>query len=157
LILIIVSELPIIGVNSEQFDDDVKIQSYVYKRDYCFEPGIFIVKFKELMISSKSISDLNKKHHILSIEKAYTNVENTPLDNIYYFYLSGDADILAVVEEYASLPNVEYVEPNYIIKIDLISSNINSSSIKINYTKILNAIFNDPDFVKQTISHYLPA
>jgi subtilisin family serine protease len=98
-------------INRLQYND---ISDLVNYQDYEFVPGEFIVKFKEVPISSLSVDYLNEKYQVKAIENIFKNNKDTTLDNIYSFYVSEDADILSIVEDYNSLDNVEYAEPNYI-------------------------------------------
>lgn len=78
-----------------------------------FEPGEFIVKFsKDESIRSKSIKMLNEKYHVSSIEKVFKNAKNTILDNIYLLSVPEDSNILSIVKDYISHPDVEYAEQN---------------------------------------------
>ena len=95
-----------------------------------FVAGEFIIKFTEYnLISGLTINILNHKHGVQTIEKVFDNAENTILDNIYKCYISEDADILEIVQDYKKLPNVIYAEPNGIARPFIIP--------------------NDPDFNKQ--------
>jgi len=110
--LLIGTTLTSVGmINELKSNDIISLGNY---RDYEFVPGEFIVKFKESPISCVYVDNLNEKYQVKSIEKVFKNHKDTILDNIYSFYIPIDADILSIVEEYNSLDNVEYAEPNYI-------------------------------------------
>jgi subtilisin family serine protease len=81
-------------------------------------PGEFIVKFRTgVKISSPSISILNEKYQVKSIEKVFINSEGTILDNIYKMTVPKESDILSIVNDYASCKDVEYAETNGLAKI----------------------------------------
>jgi len=78
-----------------------------------FIPGEFIVKLiNNREISSPSIMILNEKHQVNSIQRVFKNSDNTILNNIYLFCVPEDADIISIVDDYSSCPDVEYAEPN---------------------------------------------
>jgi subtilisin family serine protease len=112
-IFLIGTALQSYGMNYEFNENNVINMN---NKNFEFVPGEFIVKFKESPISCVPIDILNDKYNVISMEKMFTNVDNTPLDNMYILKLSKIADIISIVNEYSSLPNVEYAEPNYIIK-----------------------------------------
>jgi subtilisin family serine protease len=78
-----------------------------------FVPGEFIVKLKQdRTFSSPALIALNEKHQVYALEKVFNNAVETILDNIYLLHVPMGSDILAIVQEYASCPNVVYAEPN---------------------------------------------
>jgi subtilisin family serine protease len=78
-----------------------------------FAPGEIIVKLKKDSTFSKaSLSVLNKKHQVSGLEKVFPNAEGTILDNIYLLHVALDSDVLSMVQEYASCPDVMYAELN---------------------------------------------
>ncbi len=112
--LLIGTTIPTIGMMNEYIiSNEINIEDI---QDYKFVPGEFIIKFKESPILSLSIDEFNEKNDVISMEKMYDNVENTPLDNIYMISVPINSDILSLVEIYSAFPNVEFAEPNYIIK-----------------------------------------
>jgi subtilisin family serine protease len=115
VLLLMVAAIPSFGmINETQSANKKKLDNY---NDCRFVPGEFIVKFKEPPFSCVSVNNLNEKHQVTYMEKIFINSEDTILDNIYSFYVSEDADILSIVEEYNSISSVEYAEPNYIVKL----------------------------------------
>ena len=76
--------------------------------------GEFIVKFKIPPFSSVSINNLNDKYDVISTEKLFRNPEGTTLDNIYLLKVPLDSDIISIVKDFSSCPDVEYAEPNII-------------------------------------------
>lgn len=70
-------------------------------------PGEYIVKFKEMSAPS---GVLNKMQSKLQLKGAFPRV------NMFHISLKGGAQDLPTLEELASDPEVEYVEPNYIFK-----------------------------------------
>jgi hypothetical protein len=113
-----------------------------------FVKGEIIIKIKYNCISSLTFNKIKEIFNVISIEKVFVNSENSILDNIYLLKLSGDSNILPIVEYYSSLPFIEYAEPNYIIQPPIC---IKSSNNHQNYDSISNleSIPNDPDFGKQ--------
>jgi len=78
-----------------------------------FAPGEFIVKVKQdRAFSSPALMALNEKHQVYAAEKVFNNAEGTILDNIFLLHVPIGSDILSIVREYASGPNVVYAEPN---------------------------------------------
>ena len=77
-----------------------------------FLPGEFIVKFKDSPIHFTHLDILNEKCQVHSMEKIFQKSGNTILDNIYLVKVPKDSDILSIIEEYASHPDVIYAEPN---------------------------------------------
>lgn len=89
-----------------------------------YAPGELIVKFKveiKMSISNgvittslESIDLLNTNFGVISAEKLFGNNPPSSLSNVYKFIFSSDADILLIMKQYASDPNVEYAELNYV-------------------------------------------
>ncbi|HIH00401.1 MAG TPA: hypothetical protein HA258_07435, partial [Thermoplasmata archaeon] len=78
-----------------------------------FVPGEFIVKVKQdRTFSSPALTALNEKHQVYALEKIFNKVESTILDNIYLLHVPMDSDILSIVRDYTSCPDVSYAEPN---------------------------------------------
>jgi subtilisin family serine protease len=89
---------------SIQFNDNTSME---------FSPGEIIVKLKkDATISRSSLAVLNERHQVYAFEKVFPNAEDTILDNIYLLYVPKGSSILSIVSEYASCPDVVYVEPN---------------------------------------------
>lgn len=113
-----------------------------------------IIKFTEdKSINSPNIKKLNEKYHIHSIEKVFTNCEDTSLDNIYLLLVPEKSNINVVIKDFLSLPDVEYAESNYVRKpISLAASNNQEKNSDVQKVyPYLNQmdIPNDPDFEKQ--------
>ena len=78
-----------------------------------FVPGEFIMKVKQdKAFSSPTLMALNEKHQVYASEKVFNNVEGTILDNIYLLHVPIASDILSILQEYTSCPDVVYAEPN---------------------------------------------
>ena len=108
--LLIASAIPSLGRIDELKPTNIdKVNIY---QDFEFVPGEFIVKFKESPISSLSIDNLNEKYKVSSMERVFRNAENTPLENIYILSVPDDTDVLSIILDYASYPDVIYAEPN---------------------------------------------
>jgi len=85
-------------------------------QNYEFVPGEFIIKLtKDREISSPSIDKLNKKYQVSSLEKVFKNSESPLLDKIYIISIPEDSDILSVVNDYSSCPDINYAEPNFFV------------------------------------------
>lgn len=120
--------------------------------DLSFAPREFIVKFSEdvgetptslvegeIRTGIESIDFLNEKLGVLSVERLFPLVNESPqavalyealgLGRIYKLTVSRDINVIGAVEEYNMAPAVEHAEPNYI-----------ASS---------HALPNDPDFNRQ--------
>jgi len=115
-----------------------------------FVPGEFIVKFtKNTEISNPSTDINNEKYQVNYIEKLFRNSENTILDNIYRLRVTEEVDILSIVKDYASLPDVVYAEPNYILRPFIIPRNTQQSVPRFINDMSSSVNTNDPDFSKQ--------
>jgi subtilisin family serine protease len=91
----------------------IKNDIYIDTQNLKFVLGEFIVKIKENIKNlNPSLKILNEKYQVSSIEKVFRNSENTILDNIYLFRVPEESDILSIVNDYSSNPNVLYAEPN---------------------------------------------
>lgn len=106
MLVIVAVVIPVAGtMNKKEIFDDKQ------KMDYA--PGEFIVKLKkDTTFSRSTLMALNEKHQVYALEKMFPNSENSILDNIYLLHVPLESDILSIVQEYASYPNVVYAEPN---------------------------------------------
>jgi subtilisin family serine protease len=94
-----------------------------------FVPGEIIVKVKqERAFSSPALMALNAKYQVNALEKLFPNAEGAILDNIYLLHVPIGSDILSIVQEYASCPDVMYAEPNGIVYPCSIPNDANFSS-----------------------------
>ena len=109
--LLIATALPAVGILNvrENKLDDIQTSEFV--------TGEFIVKFKDAGITSLSVDNLNEKYHVSSMEKIFRNCEDTSLENIYILNIPEDTDILSIIQDYSSCPDVEYAEPNYHVQL----------------------------------------
>ena len=105
--LLIATILP--GISGGEVNKEIIIDT----ENFEYKPGEIIVKFtKESTISNPSIEKLNEKYQVSSYRELFKNSEETILDNIYVLSVSDDSDILSIVEDYSSNPNIVYAEPN---------------------------------------------
>ena len=91
-----------------------------------FIAGEMIVKFKEnldispkiienhIEIGVKSIDELNKKHHVKSIERIYTWKQSSSISNTYKVTIPEYCNVPLIAKEYSKDHNIIYAEPNYI-------------------------------------------
>lgn len=103
--------------------------------------GQFIIKLKKLQsitispikidnyakIGIESIDKLNQKYEVQNILPAAIITpksaemkdifEKAEIERIFIFKVPKDSDILKIVNEYSKDPNVEFVQPDYIIRI----------------------------------------
>jgi len=94
-----------------------------------YAPGEFIVKVKQdRVFSSPALMALNEKHQVYTLEKVFPNAEDIILDDIYLLHVSIESDILSIVREYASCPDVVYAEPNGIVRLCGIPNDANFSN-----------------------------
>jgi len=127
MLLIIAVVSPVAGTINEKvtrknniFENQTSIE---------FAPGELIVKLKkETSFSKSSLAALNEKHQVYALEKVFPNTEGSILDNIYLLHLSIESDILSIVREYASCPDVVYAEPNGITYLCGIPNDANFSN-----------------------------
>ena len=102
-------------------------QSINFGQQQLFVPGELLVNFHtdvEIKQDSTSqeyvvtgfpgINVLNKKFHVVSIEKVLDDDSIPSLANCYLFHLSNKTDIFNAVTQYEKIPWVEYAEPNYL-------------------------------------------
>jgi subtilisin family serine protease len=93
-----------------------------------FIPGEFIVKLKKnITFSNHMLASLNEKYQVCTIETLFPNAKGTPLENIYCLHVSLESDILFIIHEYATCPDVEYVEPNQMGVLCSIPNDVNFS------------------------------
>jgi subtilisin family serine protease len=101
------------GVTPVISENTIKNTNVDDAQNYEFVPGEFIVKLTNNgEISSPSIKVLNEKHQVNCIERVFKNSDNAILNNIYIFSVPEDADLISIVDDYSSCPDVEYAEPN---------------------------------------------
>jgi len=112
MLLIVAVILPATGTINEKVTRKNKF--FENQDNMKYVPGEFIVKLKKDTIYSRFalFTTLNEKYQVHSLEKVFPNAENTILDNIYLFHVPIESDILSIVTEYASCPEVVYAEPN---------------------------------------------
>jgi subtilisin family serine protease len=115
---------------------------YAFNKDDKFVKGELIIKFKTDTSAQKSVTALSpgkntgdtvfarvtKKHNIKSMDEVFkkrkndvqslssSKFSNKFLDNTYVLKFDTNTDVESLVKEYKDDPNVEYVEPNYIIR-----------------------------------------
>ena len=111
MLLIAAVVLPAAGtINEKVARENRFIENQTSKE---FVPGEFIVKMKkDTTLSGSSLMALNEKHQVYAVEKVFPNAQGTILDNIYLVHVPIGTDILSIVQEYASCPDVVYAEPN---------------------------------------------
>jgi len=73
--------------------------------------GQFIVKYAQSPTASFSESILFEKYHIQSTKKIFTNVQNTPLNNIYHYTVPKNTNLSLIIQEFSDLEQVIYAEP----------------------------------------------
>jgi len=109
--LLILTAIPVVGI----IKVEDKMFNYIQTSE--FVPGEFIIKFKDKGLSSLSIKNLNQKHNLYSIEKIFSNSKAKSLENMYILKFFEDANSIKIIQDYSLCPEVEYVEPNYNVKI----------------------------------------
>ena len=115
-----------------------------------FVPGEFLVKFKnDTDIPNPKIEEYNDKYKVYSFEKIFSNSENTILDKIYVLKVPKNSNILSIIEDYESLSEVVYAEPNYILCLGLEPRNLHISIPTSIYELRLYLNTIDPYFNKQ--------
>ena len=93
-----------------------------------FAPGEFIVKVKQdTAFSNPALIALNKKYQAYAVDKIFPNAEGTILDNVYLLHVPVGSDILLIVQNYASCPDVVYAEPNGVLSFCIIPNDTNFS------------------------------
>lgn len=109
------------GENLEQQKNKTAEKS----RSKDFKPGELIIKVKSgikffgLSANDPSLRTLNKRLGVKGAVRLFAKGKNG-LDRIYKLKLSKDADIQATVNQYRRNNAVEYAEPNYQVKADII-------------------------------------
>jgi subtilisin family serine protease len=126
MLLIAAVILPVAGTINEKVTRENKV--FDSQTSIEFAPGEFIVKVKQdRAFSSPSLTALNEKHQVYAVEKVFNNAEGTILDNIYLLHVSIRSDILSIVKDYASYPDVVYAEPNGMARFCSIPNDTNFS------------------------------
>ncbi len=122
-------------------------------QDISYAQGELIIKYRvapakiekksngQITTGVKSLDALNSKHNVQSIEKLLSkeevlagkkgklaNFKNHGLDRIYLVKVPKNSDIAKILKDYQSDPNVQYVEPNYIVTIDQIFTTTSTST-----------------------------
>jgi subtilisin family serine protease len=111
--LLIATAIPVIGSTDDIEKSKEDILDCLTTKDYI--PGMIIVKFTDKEgINNPSITSLNNKYQVKSVEKVFKNHDNTRLDNIYVLYIPEDSDLLSILSDYISSPYVVYAEPSII-------------------------------------------
>ena len=151
--------LPAAGTINEKVTRENKVSENQTSKE--FVPGEFIVKLKKdtTLSSSTQFIALNEKHQVYAVERVFPNAQGTILDNIYLVHVPIGSDILAMVREYASCPNVVYAEPNGIGHACGIPNDTNFSrqwsvqNTELNGITYPSSLPNDPYFKKQWYLH----
>ena len=142
--LFIVIAIPAVANTISSINDEIKQKNDIQIQE--FVPGEFIVKFSnEIEIPTPQVDALNEKYNVKSYEKIFKNSENTDLYNTYIFSVKIISDILSIVNDYSSLADVVFAEPNYIIKLETGPKNLQKSVSEHSF----NFYSNDPHFSKQ--------
>jgi subtilisin family serine protease len=127
MLLIAAVVLPAAGATNKKVTWENKV--FENQTSMKFAPGEFIVKVKqEKTFSKPALVALNEKHQVNALEKVFPNAEGTILDNIYLLHVPLGSDILSIVQEYASCPDVVYAEPSSFANICSIPNDANFSS-----------------------------
>ena len=114
MLLIVAVVLPAAGATNEKIIREKKV--FVNKTSMEFAPGEFIVKVKQdRAFSNPTLTTLNEKYQVYALEKVFPNAEGTILDNIYLLHVPLGSDILSIVRDYTSCPDVVYAEHNGIL------------------------------------------
>jgi len=109
--LLITTTLPVVSAMNNVINFEINHTDESINQD--FIPGEIIVKFKEKsVIESKSVINLFEKYQVKSVEKVFKNSDNTILENIYLLKVSKDYNILSIVEDFSSCPDIIYAETN---------------------------------------------
>lgn len=148
--LMIVTVVPVVGNPNISIYRDGEILDYHKYNEIV--PSKFIVKFTDKSaMSSPSIINLNKRYKVNSIEKVFNNAEGTILSTIYVLSIPEDSDILSIIHEYASCPDVVYAEPCGLFHLCSNDPDIIYSSPRNNAN--FNVIPNDENFSFQWALH----
>jgi len=129
----LVPSAEIFATNIVENQYDIESTISQYKQSYnlglqpLFVPGELLVNFQTaieikpeltsqgyMVTGFLGIDILNKKFHVISIEKVLDDTSIPSLTNCYLFHLSNKTDIIYAADQYAKNPQVEYAEPNYL-------------------------------------------
>jgi subtilisin family serine protease len=147
MLLITAVVLPAAGATNEKVTKGNKVFNSQTSME--FAPGEVIVKVKQdRAFSSPALTALNEKHQVYAMEKVFPKSEDTILDNIYLLHVPIGSDILSIVQEYASCPDVVYTEPNGMASPDGFPNDANFSKqwgLHNTGQMILNNISGTPD------------
>ena len=115
-ILLIVFILSILSVglfifnNAQAMIDDENTSN---SKQYAL--GELIVKLKEGK-TLEDIKELNARYNVILTEKVFKETADLNLENTCLLTIDPSTDILSMAKDYSDNPNVEYAEPNYIAK-----------------------------------------
>jgi len=127
--LLFTTAIPVLGITNQISDLEAVTSNYSTYDE--FMPSEFIVKFTdESAFASPSITALNEKNKVKSIDEVFKNADNTRLDNLYVFSVSQNADILSIVKEYSSHSNVVFAAPNGVFHLGTINPELLYASSK---------------------------
>jgi len=104
-------------------------QSQLNHQSFNYLPGQLIVKFKpsskvaiqsENQTNKDSLNQLFVRYKVQKIEKVFqknNQISYSPLDEIYKVELAKEIDLETALKEYQNDPNIEWAEPNYLVKL----------------------------------------
>ncbi|MDI6751328.1 MAG: S8 family serine peptidase [bacterium] len=82
-----------------------------------FVPGEILVKTKATKaVSVTKLKSMGKSFGIVSVKQAFPRVEKKRFSSVYRLKFSEKQDIFKVIASYKKNPDIEYAEPNYIVK-----------------------------------------
>jgi len=140
--------MPVEGMLNNTIKNEIIKTKNLFNQE--FVPGEFVVKVtNDTEIPDPKIEEYNDKYHVYSFKKVFSNSENTKLDKIYILKVPKNSNILSIVNDYESLSEVVYAEPNYILKLGLEPKSLPVYISRSIYE--LRSYFNtdDPYFYKQ--------
>lgn len=74
------------------------------------------VPAKEIIIRSKTIASVSKRHKLISIERLFSGTRKSAPTEIYVFRFPPEVNINEIVSAYQKDANVIYAEPNYTVR-----------------------------------------
>jgi hypothetical protein len=76
-----------------------------------------VVPVKDVIVNSGSLTALNKKYNLVSVERLFSGTRKDGPSDIYVFRFSNAVNINTIISDYKKEENVLYAEPNYVASV----------------------------------------
>jgi len=142
-------------------EDELSQKYSSLTEDDIFVPGELIIKFRDkasvqlstsndgfLKTDIDSIDNLNRKYNVKSAEKLLEDSPFASEKDLYKVTIDDEADVLSAMDAYQKDSNIEYAEPNYVLRYATAYGQTGGGSINSDHTQ-LGLIPNDPELDNQ--------